>query len=134
MVDHDKILGLRLFIGSKDLLAFNAQQFNGHPVGIGVAIIELLAIRKAYQSMIRTWPRKNTMPQVCREMWLDDKISANTAMLLRMLATRNRCKLAIDMFLNFAMDRDDLIYLIRLARWNEFLAHCNVNRFLFHRC
>lgn len=84
--------------------------------------------------MISARLRKNTMSQVCRQIGLNYKIGANTAMLLRMLTARNRGKLAIDMFLNFTMNRDDLIYLIRLARWNEFLTHCNVNRSLFPRC
>jgi hypothetical protein len=69
------------------------------------------------------------MAEVRGEVGLNYKLRANQAMLLRVLAARNRRMLSISFFLNVAVQRDNLVDLCLLANGNVFFAEGSLARF-----
>src|SRR5664279_2832487 len=69
------------------------------------------------------------MEEVRGEVGLNYTLRANQAMLLRVLAARNRRMLSISFFLNVAVQRDNLVDLCLLADGDVFFAEGNPARF-----
>jgi hypothetical protein len=69
------------------------------------------------------------MAEVRGEVGPNYKLRANQAMLLRVLAARNRCMLAISFFLNVAVQRDNLVDLCLLAHGDVVFAEGDPARF-----
>ena len=68
------------------------------------------------------------MAEVRGEVGLNYKLRVNQAMLLRVLAARDRRMLSISFFLNVAVQRDNLVDLCLLADGDVFFAEGNPTR------
>src|ERR1035437_7718325 len=69
------------------------------------------------------------MAEVRGDVGLNYTLRANQAMLLRVLAARDRRMLSISFFLNVAVQRDNLVDLCLLANGDVFFAEGNPARF-----
>jgi hypothetical protein len=132
VIDHDEVLGLRVLFGFENLLSFDAKQLDRHAVRIPIVVVLTPAIRKTNQRLKGLRLAKYSMAEVRGEVGLNYKLRVNQAMLLRVLAARDRGMLSISFFLNVAVQRDNLVDLCLLANGDVFFAEGNSA--LFNGC